>query len=112
MRRMSNRWDDLRREIIRKNDFETKMKLVKAIRREIARVDKTAIIKAMAVGYFDKKITALISCDYGDAILIKEALKDNKITKHFNIQFKQNETFPNYNSSTDAIKKIGDEKND
>ena len=31
---------------------------------------------------------------------------------HFNIQFKQNETFPNYNTSTDAIKKIGDEKND
>jgi hypothetical protein len=92
---MSNRYDDLKRLILRKrDDFRTKMKLVKMLRREIQDKIKEAQMESVSVGFNKDTIVAIIDTDYGNALLIKEALKDSKMLKYFDIRIKPNETFP------------------
>lgn len=91
---MSHRFDDLCRLIVRKRDFDTKKKLVKMIRREIHDVHKEAIMKSVEVGFLCDKVVVIIECDYGNAVIIKDALKDNKITNHFDIRVKVDNTYP------------------
>jgi hypothetical protein len=93
---MSNRYDDLRRFVLRKrNDFSAKHKLVKFLRREIHDKIKEAQMKAVTVGFKQNNtIVIIIEADYGNALLIKEALNGNKMLKYFDIQIKPDETFP------------------
>jgi hypothetical protein len=92
---MGNRYDDIRRFVLRKrNDFAAKHKLVKFLRREIQGNIKEAQMESVSVGFSGDNIVIIIDTDYGNALLIKESLKDSRILKYFDIRIKPNETFP------------------
>jgi hypothetical protein len=95
---MSNQYDDLRREIIRRRDTQSKMKLVKALRRIIkdydSNLDMNKMIQSMQIGFRNDVVVAIIEAPYPSAVVIKTALNNHKLLKFFDIQFKMDATYP------------------
>lgn len=95
---MSGRFDDLKRMILRKRDYPTKYKLIKLMRREIEKADRiidfSKMVKSVEIGIRGEEVVAFIEAEYSVAVLIKNALKDNNIINHFDIQFKVDDTYP------------------
>ena len=78
---MGNRFDDLKRLIVRKRDFQSKFKLVKMIRREVHDVHPEAILNSVEVGFLGDKVVAIVETSHSNAIIIRDSLKNSKITK-------------------------------
>ena len=96
---MSNKWEDLKRELLRKNDYDTKRKVANKVKKELINKIDGVIIDSISVGYDNNKnVIILIDCHYQQALLIKGILIHNKILKVFNVKFNVNDSFPKANT--------------
>ena len=95
---MSNQYEELRKEIIKKRDSQSKKKLIKAIRKLVGKYDSTLdfnkMVQEVQVGFMHNKIVAILDVPYAVAVIIKKAIETSKITNYFEIHFKVDNSYP------------------